>query len=255
VKTRCPICGTVNEVDAQQQAAQDVVRCQNCGNAIVDDTDIELQDIRQNEAFTPDLELSLETEEAPDYATPSELPFSVPEDLPELEPSADAALDIHRSLQPKQRPRTPWWQTLLMLLLLCALILQSAWFTRAHWLHFPEAKPLCEWIDCSIAQKTDVQAFRVIERQLQAAKDTPDALRLQVRFRNDATFAQPLPKLQLSLFDSGGVVLARRSFDASDYLIPVPAANTLAQAQEVFTIELLFEDPGARASGFKIDFL
>ena len=254
MNTRCPQCGTLNDVDAQQQAAQDMVQCKNCGN-IFDPSGIELQSSGQNDTFAPDLELSLETEEAPLYEKASDPPFSVPEDLPELEPSAEAALDIHQSLQLKQKPRAPWWQKLLMLLLLFGLILQVAWFTRADWLHFPEAKPLCEWIDCSIAQKTDVQAYRVIERQLRAAKDVPNALRLQIRFRNDAAFAQPLPKLQLSLFDSGGVMLARRSFNPDDYLLPVPTEGMLAQAQEVFTIELLFEDPGARASGFKIDFL
>jgi len=61
VNTRCPMCGTVNEVDTQQQATQDVMRCKNCGH-VFDPAGIELQDTGHGEAFTPDLELSLETE-------------------------------------------------------------------------------------------------------------------------------------------------------------------------------------------------
>jgi len=274
VNTRCPKCGSVYQLDKETfSRSQGKALCDNCGNifsALKHKTDepatqllskadaaydIELEDGGQAEDIAPDLELNLQTEEAPLFEKDSELPFTVPEDLPELEPSGDAALDMQQSLQPRQSAPSPWWQKLLMLLLLCTLLAQLAWFSRAHWLHLPEAEPLCQWIDCSVAQQTDLQAFQVIERQFQAIPDKPGALHLLVRFRNSADFAQPLPQLQLSLFDSGGVLLARRLFTVDEYLIPAPSEGTLAQPQEVFTIELKFEDPGTRASGFSINFL
>jgi len=266
---RCPQCGTAYSVDEQPlNDSQGMVRCHQCGkvfNALEHRTDdIELQLELGNEedpnSFNPDLELNLETEQAPTFSTQdpaasTELPFDVPEDLPTLEPTGDGALDTLSSLETGRRERAPWWQKFLVFLLLVTLLLQLAWITRAEWLKLPQAKPLCEWIDCRVAEQRDLEAFVVVERQLRADPTVPGSLRLLVRFSNQAEFAQPLPQLQLSLFDSSGTVLARRLFGAEEYLFPAPSKGALAQAQEVFTIELLFEDPGVRASGFKIDFL
>jgi predicted Zn finger-like uncharacterized protein len=262
VNISCPKCGTVYSVDQEAlEACQGLVQCHQCDNvfnALAHQTDEDaLQPTPAGpnaiETINPDLELNLETEELPDFS--DELPFEVPEDLPVLEPASEAALDANHTLEPGERKPPPGWQKLLLLALSCTLLLQLAWMTRAAWLKLPQAQPLCEWVDCSIAQQRDPQAFTVIERQLQADPILPQALRLQVRFGNQADFAQPLPRLQLSLFDSSGNVLARRLFSAEQYLFPAPQEGTLAQPQEVFTIELLLEDPGTLASGFKIDFL
>lgn len=250
------------------RAAHGMARCHNCGsvfNAMLhnlenpdqsphDDLSIELDmgdGPQERETIEPELDLALEIEEPEEI----DLPFDVPEDLPALKPSGEAALDVRDSLQPRAQRSSPWWQKLLVLLLLITLALQLLWFMRADLLQYPPAQPLCQWLDCEVAQKRDTAAFKVIERQLQSDPGMPGALRLQLRFRNGAEFAQALPRLQLSLFDSSGALLARRTLETDEYLFPAPAKDALAAAQEVFTIELLFEDPGARASGFKIDFL
>lgn len=264
MNTRCPKCGTHYNVDPTiLRDSDNMAQCNECRqvfNAVehqvealelnLDLGDDSLPNVPDD---TPEISLMLETEE-PQPISP-ELPFDIPEDLPTLEPREEGALDLHDSLHSKPEKRTPWWQWLLAMLLLLCLLAQIAWMSRADWMRLPQAQPLCAWLDCSVAQQRDVKAFRVIERQLQAAPNVPNALRLVVRFRNQADFAQALPQLQLSLFESSGTLLARRLFSPADYLFPAPAKGTLAQAQEVFTIELLFEDPGARASGFKIDFL
>ena len=262
---RCPQCRTLCKVDPKElDAVPGGLRCVNCGHLFsaseleadpLDWADSDPDDWVDFELSHSDLD-----SEAPPQATRTEpieleLPFEVPDDLPVLEPSAEAALDAHQALAPAPRQAPPWWQILLVVLLLLVLVLQLAWFNRTQLLQLPQAGPLCEWIDCSMVQARDPAAFEVLSRQLQADPTVPGALRLLLRFRNAADAAQPLPLLQLALFDNGGAVLARRSFQPGEYLFPPPPQDRLATPQEVFTIELIFEDPGARASGFMIDFL
>jgi predicted Zn finger-like uncharacterized protein len=258
--TRCPQCRTVYSVDQEHlRADQGMLRCFNCDNlfnAWENDTHAsDLDDWDDFELASSDLHRESDRQAMGEEPVELELPFDVPDDLPVLEPSADAALDAQYALAPSRRRPSPWWQILLAALLLLLLALQLAWFNRAQLLQLPQARPVCQWIDCSRVQARDPAAFEVLSRQLQADPTVPGALRLLLRFRNAADAAQPLPLLQLALFDNGGAVLARRSFQPGEYLFPPPPQDRLATPQEVFTIELIFEDPGARASGFMIDFL
>ena len=295
MNTRCPQCETSYTVDPKiLKAAQGMARCYNCGTVFnaFDNTADKAHDSSQGEAqespsdlidglspppqssrsdaapadkahqAEPDIEL-LDLPELDDWGPDSgpaqlhedELPFDLPSDLPELETADSASLDVHDTLAPSQRKPSPWWQKLLLLVLLLALAAQLVWLKRASLLDYPQARLLCDYIDCTPVQKRAPEAFRVVDRRLEADPQVPNALRLLMRFQNGAAFAQPLPRLQLSLFDSTGSLLARRLLAPGDYLFPAPAEGTLAQPEEVFTIELLFEDPGTRASGFKLDFL
>ena len=260
MNTRCPHCRTIHDVDQETlRAAHGMLRCSNCDNvfdAAQNDTrDADLDDLTDVELSSTGLDSEPDTHAPRVEPAELELPFEVPDDLPVLEPSADAALDAQQALAAPRRRKSSWWQILLAILLLLVLGLQLAWFKRAQLIQLPQARPLCQWIDCSMSQPRDPAAFEVLSRQLQADPTVPGSLRLQLRFRNAADAAQPLPLLQLALYDHGGSVLARRSFQPHEYLFPTPPEARLAAPQEVFTIELMFEDPSSRASGFMIDFL
>jgi len=233
-----------------------MVRCCNC-NTVFDAVENDAGDLGPDsfELSSSDLDSDPDSRPSDTKPTELELPFEVPDNLPVLEPSGHAALDVQETLHPTEPKGTPWWQGLLILLLLVLLGLQLAWFNRVQLLQLPQTNPLCQWLDCSVVHPRDPTAFEVISRQLQADPTVPGALRLQLRYRNTAERSQPLPQLQLALFDNAGSTLARRTFLPHEYLFPAPAEDRLAAPQEVFTIELMFEDPGARASGFKIDFL
>lgn len=268
---RCPECHTAYNVDPETLlAAGGKARCHHCGT-IFNAFDLDTAPPAQHEQAKWQLAGIIQDDEKPGSSHPSadiddldlildvgpepdtDLPFEVPDDLPTLEP---ADHDPKGSGDNDRTSRhTRWWQGPLLLLLIVALGMQLAWFHRDTLLRRPQAQPLCQWLDCSVAHRSDPTAFSVIERQLGADPAFPGALSLQIRFRNTAPYAQPLPRLQLSLYDNSGDTLARRLFSVDEYLFPSPGKNTLAAPQEVFTIELLLEDPGTRASGFKIDFL
>jgi len=254
VKIHCPQCGTVSDLDTQTlDDTGGIARCDRCGHvfdALQRPKDASPRGKAGADSAGPDPQ-----QRTGRAATASGAPFGMPAGLPMPEPSSGAASDPLAPFRPRQDRGPRWGQWLLLVILTLTLLLQLAWINRAEWLGLPQARPLCEWIDCQPVQKRDPRAFAIIERRLQADPQLAQALRLHLRFRNRADFAQPLPLIQLSLLDNAGSVLARRTFEAAEHLFPAPAKNTLAQPQEVFTIELLLVDPGARASGFEINFL
>lgn len=271
MRTRCPQCRTIYNIDTQAlEMAKNMARCFNCNTVFnaLENSDSEQSSSEQphvasdefsaavdNEFAELDYELQLDfTSEPTDEELP-DLPFEVPDDLPALEPSDKAALDLHDSLHPQTKTATPWWQKGLTLLLAITFLGQLIWFYRIPLMQQPQAQTLCLIIDCSEAQRREADAFSIVQREIEPNPDQPGSLKLVLHFRNSATFAQPLPDLQLALFDSNESLLARRRILPREYTFPASTSNRLIAPQEVVTISLAFEDPGSRASGFKIDFL
>lgn len=259
MNTRCPQCGTVYAVDsASLTDTHGKARCYQC-NTIFDATLSAPKDPpsttaapQADAALIEDSELQFSFEvtltEQPD------INLDLDAEIPALEPSEQAALDVHDTLSPKPKNRTPAWQKLLLGMLILLLIGQLLWWMRIPLLQQPAARPLCAYLDCSVAQQSNPRAYSIVERSLLPDSQIPNALRLWVRIRNDADFAQPLPSLQLTLSDNTGSTLARRSLSPREYLYPPPDNIPLTTPGEVTAIEVLFEDPGSRASGFEITF-
>jgi len=187
--------------------------------------------------------------------TPSDLPFVVPDSLEPLQASTDQALDVDELLcEPSSGPRII--VTLIAGLLLLALGAQLAWQQRGTLLQrFPVLGPFCNYIECLPTVIHAPDEFRVLQRSIEPTANAPGSLTLSVRVRNDADIAQTLPEIQLSLLDNNGTVLIRRRLSPADYQFPPPPDSALVNPDEVFTIDLDFEDPGNPATGFIIDFL
>lgn len=183
------------------------------------------------------------------------LPFDIPDDLEEIEPTEEADLDSAQALQATPPHRSPWWQKALTVILLLTLGAQLAWIQRDLWIDHPLAIQACAVLHCRLPESDRPQDFHVIERNMQLVPGKPPVLRLSLTMRNDARLAQPLPRLELSLLDGGGAVLARRLFPPEAYLPPNWVGPTVALPGEVITIELKLKDPGPRARGFTIEFL
>ena len=235
--------------------AHGMARCFNCGEVF--DT-FAHADERSNRKEPPVPEL-IEADAPPPDDDETPPPFDLPEDVPPLQVSGDAALDASDSLGPRRRRRSPWWQKLFAFVLLFGLLAQVAWWLRAELLSYPQLQPLttplCQRFDCRVPQRRAPQAFGVIERRLELSQQRAHALHLLLRLRNQARFAQPLPHLSLSLLDSNGILLARRLLQPTEYLFPAPSTDQLVQPGEVLTVDLLLEDPGQRATSFSFDLL
>lgn len=291
METRCPKCGTGYSVDRGiLEQARGMARCYNCGqvfDAFANSGSRPVSPLRRDQAhtgkqspdgamdraselnFDPESQFSYDSDTefpsdfqsgfAPDPppAPDPELPFDAPPDLKPLPAAPHLQLDASDSLAPRRR-RSRWWLWLLALVMTLGLLLQLGWWKRAELQEIPQLALLCSKqggpIDCQLPERRDPQAFQVLERTLQVSDTQQNALQLSLRMRNGAAFAQPLPGVSVSLIGRDGSLVARRLLEPDEYLFPAPAGNRLVKPDEEVEIDLLLVDPGARASGFALDF-
>ena len=258
MKAHCPHCGTTYAIEKKLlREARGLARCFNCGNVFDALTNSDEAPGTRDDDLPRDPLAAHENTRLSKHrhGKESTLPFDVPDDLPALQAADSIALNAQDTLHPAARHSARWWQKALVLLLIILLALQLAWLRRDLWVHLPMAVQLCAWLECKPPAQVRPDLFKVVERDMQALPGTPHALRLYLSFRNDADFSQPLPRLQLSLLDSNGTLVARRLLRADQYLPTSWAGPPVATPQEVVTIELMLEDPGPRVRGFVFDFL
>ncbi|MCB1802614.1 MAG: zinc-ribbon and DUF3426 domain-containing protein [Gammaproteobacteria bacterium] len=252
MKIRCPGCDTRYQVDADALlGSQGRAHCYRCGTVFdavterVDETPP--ADQTRRKALT-----WLKQDDEAD--SERELPFDVPDDLPAIEPSDEAALDVTATLYEKRSWRG-FFYGLFALLLAVGVALQLAWQYRLDILQrFPQLEIVCERLPCRPTLVHEPDAFRVLRRDMQVTPNDPGSLTLTATIRNEAEAAQALPEIQLSLLDNNGAAVVRRRLTPAEYLYPPPADDVVLKAGEVFTIAIDFNDPGALATGFAIDF-
>jgi len=257
VKTRCPKCDTRYDIDADALLeAGGLARCFRCGgvfDALAEE--VASKAARDAAAGHPAVRLNAQSEVPSRRSEPEELPFDVPDDLEPLQPSDEPPLDVLESLREKKSWRG-FFYTLLALPLAAGLALQLAWQHRLELLdRYPQLQPVCQYIECRPGVVRAPDKFTIVQRDIRAATDKPEALTLSARFRNDADVAQRLPDIQLSLLDNNGTVLIRRRIAPGEYMFTAASNERLIAPDEVITITVDFADPGHLATGFTIDFL
>ncbi len=290
MRTRCPHCHTAYDVDPQiLQQSQGLARCYRCTqvfnafqNAIATTPEViaephpldtsslieeknlvppdtppsEGRDARRNAGLSLKPSMPLPGNEPTIHGRPNELP-SYPDTWAQAapDPASNSIPDEQDLLYPPPPRSTPWWQKLMVLLLSLSLLTQLAWIQRDLWIDLPQTTQLCAIFDCQLPDRYHPQDFTVIERTMESDAGPPAALHLWLAIRNDAPFAQPLPRLQLTLQDATGALVARRLFSPDQYLPPGWSGPPTALPEDVITIDLHLKDPGPRAQGFVIDFL
>ncbi|EGW54260.1 hypothetical protein QQ73_15415 [Candidatus Endoriftia persephone str. Guaymas] len=145
------------------------------------------------------------------------------------------------------------------LLLLIVLGGQLTWQFRdqiaAHPLGRDLLQQACNQFNCTLPQRRDPKRIVVVERDLRIHPEHDDALYLQLDMVNQASFEQPFPKLQLSLFNEAGKAVARRTFLPAEYLPLSLSTDNLMPAGLPIRIQMELVDPGSDVIGFKFEFL
>ncbi|MCG7964877.1 MAG: DUF3426 domain-containing protein, partial [Candidatus Thiodiazotropha taylori] len=108
---------------------------------------------------------------------------------------------------------------------------------------------------CTPPQRIDREKILITDRSLAAHPDKDNTLAMRLEVINTAPFEQPYPKLQLSLFNELGALVARRTFSESEYLQRVSNTEELMPKLQPIEIELELVDPGSQVTGFTFDFL
>jgi len=148
---------------------------------------------------------------------------------------------------------------LAILSLVLILILQLAWFDREQLVYTPAGRSLltglCRVAGCEPPPRRALDRFVILSREILARDEQPGVLHLRLVFANQAAFAQPFPRIQVSLLSAQGHPQAQRSFSPEEYLAPGGAAGGLMQPRSPIPVSLDLVDPNKGWAGYRFDFL
>jgi len=157
------------------------------------------------------------------------------------------------------RPATPRerWLPIAVAALTVALGLQLLLADRArlagdaHWRPLLEA--VCGMLRCDLPPWREPTAFTLVQRDVRQHPSLPGVLRVTATFRNDARWAQPWPRLRLTLTDGNGRAAGERSFDAREYLGGAPSQPLLASGENA-AVAMDILEPASDIVGYDFTF-
>ena len=247
MNTQCPHCRTVFRLQpATLEVAGGRVRCGHCRRIF--DARSRLQKelplgpppAAGPRADQPPLDLG-----EPIQPTVSGLLLS---DLEEAPPA-------RRRGTPSRRSIAGW--SVVNLVLLAALCGQLLFIQRAAFAQNPSLRPLlaevCALAGCSLEPRQAVERIELVRRNVYAHPNVEDALIIDARFVNTASFPQPYPTLTVSLGNLRGEPLIRRNFSPREYRPELDPHARMAPGSPV-RVTLEVRDPGRDARTFELDF-
>jgi predicted Zn finger-like uncharacterized protein len=211
-----------------------------------------------SESILKDEILDLE-EGKPDYdSIPA---FQEPIDTLEAttEPQTDdKALSFEAESLQKTKSKGGWYWLLGSVLLTLLLASQLTWQFRQELIQYDIGRQVlgsfCKVAGCEMPIRRDTSKIIIQGRNLSSNPDNPDILVMQLSMVNTAPYEQPYPKLQLSLFDDNGKLVARRIFTSEEYLTSNDQLSMMPRAISILA-EMQVVDPGEEVTGFSFDFL
>jgi predicted Zn finger-like uncharacterized protein len=246
--TRCPECQTAFNVTIAQLKVRDgLVRCGRCDSVFRADlrlfappTKVRRRKAKKAEEETP---LTIELDdtdmaEAPAQERPREIPV---------------VSDLSIFQVPRRGPPGVVW-ALGILLAAALLIGQFAYFYRNELAQAPELRPrlaqFCAIVRCHLAPVAAALVPELLQTRISPHPRYANALRLRASFINRSERVLTLPLMQVSLTDSNGKLLARRTFTPPEYL---DARVTATLAPDV-SIDTLLEvtNPDGKAAGYEV---
>ena len=108
----------------------------------------------------------------------------------------------------------------------------------------------CAELGCTLPERRDPIALHVVSSRLEPVAGVHDVAELEVRLRNAAGLAQPLPVLRLTLLDIVQRPVAQRSLPPAEYL---PGAGLSLTGGGEVDVRLLLEAPERQVAGFQVD--
>jgi len=170
---------------------------------------------------------------------------------------SEALLDKEQVVGGKARSNA-WPAGVLVMFLL--FVLQFSWFNRDDVLQaYPQLTPwvesLCERYQCKLFRWRDFSAIKILNRDVRMHPNYADALLVNATMANQSDRVLPFPRIQFTLFDTNGQMLAYREFTAPEYLDhSIDVKKGMAPGQPVhFVLEVT--GPTQDAVSFEFRFL
>ncbi|MGV7235413.1 MAG: zinc-ribbon and DUF3426 domain-containing protein [Nitrosomonadaceae bacterium] len=246
--TRCPNCASVFKVTPQHlQMQEGNVRCGHClqvFNSFADLATLQELDVDKS------LELSIEREEEKD--TQNEVLATEVSAVTITGEQGPYAFDAIQS------PRISRVWGLINLFLLVTLAGQVIYLYRAELSIFaPSARPYleqyCEVLNCKIpvSQQTELLSIESSDMQKGTAQQQGVAT-LTAMIRNQATFPQAFPSLELTLTDTRDRALASRIFTPGEYLEENRHLSDTIEPNKEISVTLKIDSGDLNAAGYRL---
>ena len=261
--TRCPKCQTVFRVTpAQLKMREGMVRCGRCQHAFPADKHF----IRK--ATKP----AAKNTQAPVRKRPASKKISTPESAKPksgsagVAPSTIAAAPFHAqsmrldvaplARRPQIKTRNIYWAvgSALLLLLMAgqALIFYGYEFARRTPALRSAVDLLCDPLPCRRLPLIDMRRMDLVETRVAPHPRYDKALRVKATLVNRAEMVQPYPLLEVSLIDSQGQLVARRTYPPREYLSKPEVIQQGMPPQLAINVQLDITSPGVQASGYEV---
>lgn len=113
---------------------------------------------------------------------------------------------------------------------------------------------VCEYFPCTIPEHLDLAAIYSVDLVVRSHPSRPDALLVDFIFRNEASFEQDFPLVELSFSDINNRLLINRSFSPDEYLMPELRQFEKMPVNSPIHITLEIVDPGPDAVNYSLAF-
>jgi predicted Zn finger-like uncharacterized protein len=254
VHTRCPQCQTVFRITAAQlKAREGMVRCGRCQHVFGADRHLLPRPVKGAEktaGSTPRKRVAGKKPVGQKNRVPTEAP--APAFPAEISKPAVPPLVLLRPV----RTRGIYWAAGCMLLLLFlagqALVFYGHDFARRISALRPVVELLCEPLPCRKLPPIDMRHMDLVETQVAPHPRFDKALRIKATLVNRAVTVQPYPLLEVSLIDSQGQLVARRTYRPREYLSKPEAIQQGLPPQVAVSVQLDITSPGTKTSGYEV---
>lgn len=229
--TRCPRCRTAFIVRPEQLTVRKgLVRCGRC------ETVFRARTRPYVEAAVP--------EPPATAATPAP-----------AEEIAEAAAPLPQTAPAPSRTGAIWMMGAVTLLL--ALLAQAIHFFAPRMLVFvPEARPMlaqaCRVLACSADLPIDLSKTDLIRAQVLVRENAQRGLMVSAALVNRASHLQRWPAIELTLNDSHGEVLARRTYAPSEFVASADALQRGLPPKIAVPVEFAIARPHIEPAGYEL---
>ncbi len=150
------------------------------------------------------------------------------------------------------------WYGAISLILTVALMAQFVWFNpqtvrRQYPLAADWITRFCNQTGCELPPERDLAKVTMLGRDVRIHPSYEGALQVHAAIVNSASFNQPFPNLEFTLFNVNGQIIATRSFAPDEYLNApeVEARGMVPRTATQLTLDLLAPEQAAVSFEFK----
>lgn len=172
------------------------------------------------------------------------------------QPSDDTPAFVrHADAQARWKsPRARLLLSIASLFLLAGLVLQVTHHFRDRLAaEAPATRPLlaqwCGWLNCRIEPYRSIKDFTVENTALTRLPSSADAFRLSVTLRNRGTSVLRLPSIDLTVTDSEGGMIARRTLSPVDFEAREDSVKPNSEA----ALQLVLKSANPRVNGYTVE--